>query len=78
MTNRDRLIKANNMEGLDISGKITKKYQYNKELALLRKEIHHIEQALNITPTEKFTEYYQDAEAAKTAVRDRLAEGGET
>ena len=77
MTNRDKLIKKNNLEGMEISEKITRKYKDNKELALLRKEIRHIEEALNIAPTEKFAEYYEDAETAKANIRQRLAEGEE-
>ena len=77
MTSRDRLIKKNKLEGMEISEKITRKYKDNKELALLRKEIRHIEEALNIAPTKKFAEYYEDAEAAKANIRQRLAEGEE-
>ena len=77
MTSRDRLIKKNGLEGMEISEKITRKYKDNKELALLRKEIRHIEEALNITPTKKFADYYEDAEAAKANIRQRLAEGEE-
>ena len=72
MTDRDKLLKANNLEGLEIDKEISKAHPYNDEVALLRKEIHHIEQALNIAPTAEFEAYYNEAERVKAEVKERL------
>jgi len=71
-SNRDKCILANGKEGMDINAEINELHPDGDEYALLRKEIHHIEEVLNITPTEKFAKYYADAENAKTKVRARL------
>lgn len=72
MTKRDKLIKANDLKGMEINDIISKEHQYGDEYALLRKEIKHIEDALNIQPTEEFSAYYQEAEAVKAEVKARL------
>ena len=72
MTNRDKLLKANNLASLEIDKQIQKGHKYGDEYALLRKEIHHIEEALNITPTEEFSAYYAEAEEIKASVKERL------
>ncbi len=72
MTKRDRLLKANDLKGMEINALIQKEHEYGDEYALLRKEIKHIEDALNITPTEEFARYYAEAEAVKAEVKARL------
>ena len=72
MTNHDKLLKVNNLAGLEIDKQISKDHPYNDEVAILRKEIHHIEQALNISPTEEFAQYYTEAESKKAEVKARL------
>ena len=72
MTDRDKLLKANNLEGLEIDKEISKAHPYNDEVALLRKEIHHIEETLGVTPTDEFAEYFAEAEAKKAEVKARL------
>lgn len=72
MTNRDKLLKANNLKGLEINALIQKEHEHGDEYALLRKEVHHIEEALSIQPTEEFAEYYARAEEIKATVKSRL------
>ena len=69
---RDELLKANNLAGLEIDAIISENHKYHDELALLRKEIFHIEQALNIAPTAEFEAYYNEAERVKAEVKERL------
>ena len=73
MTNRDLLLKKNNLEGMEIDKTITENHKYHDELALCRKEIFHIEQALNIAPTAEFEAYYNEAERVKAEVKARLS-----
>ena len=73
MTNRDKLLKKNNLAPMEIDKKISEDHPYNDEVAILRKEIHHIEQALNISPTEEFAQYYAEAESKKAEVKARLS-----
>jgi len=72
MTKRDRLLKANDLKGMEINALIQEEHKYGDEFALLRKEIKHIEDALYITPTEKFARYYAEAESVKAEVKNRL------
>lgn len=74
MTSRDRLIKKNKLEGMEIDRRISENHKYNDEFALLRKEIRHIEEVLNITPTEEFAKYNAEAESIKAEVKAHLAE----
>ena len=79
MTNLQRLMKANE-EGypMRVNNGVTakKKYQYGGELALLRKEIHHIEEELHITPTQEFAEYYAEVEEIKQEAKEELEING--
>ena len=59
-------------KGILINEKISESHKYGDEFALLRKEINHIEEVLNITPTEEFSDYYAEAEAIKADVKRRL------
>lgn len=72
MNNRDRLLIKNGREGFDINQKIEAEHMDGDQFAILRKEIRHIEQALNIQPTEEFARYYAEAEAVKASVKARL------
>ena len=72
MNVRDELLKANNLAGLEIDAIISENHKYHDENALLRKEIHHIEHALNIAPTAEFEAYYNEAEIVKAEVKERL------
>lgn len=56
-------------ESIEIDKRISSAHKYNDELALLRKEIHHIEEVLNITPTEEFAKYHAEAEAVKAEIK---------
>lgn len=67
MTSRDRLIKKNKLEGMEIDRKITEKHKYGDEVAILRKTVHALVHGLPI-PTE-FEEYYNEAEAIKAEVK---------
>ena len=72
MTNRDKLIKANNLTGLEIDKRITENHKYNDETALLRKEIKRLADALNVPLSAEFEAYYEEAEAVKAEVKARL------
>lgn len=67
MTSRDRLIKKNKLEGMEIDRRITENHKYNDEVAILRKTVHALVHGLPI-PTE-FEEYYAEAEAIKAEVK---------
>ena len=72
MTNRDKLIKANNLTGLEIDAIITENHKYGDENALLRKEIKRLADALNVPLSEEFEAYYNEAESVKASVKARL------
>lgn len=55
-----------------VEKRMRKNHTKGDEIAILRKEIHHIETALNITPTEEFSAYYNEAENAKAEVKANL------
>ena len=72
MTKRDKLLKANNLHGMEIDRTITDNHKYGDETALLRKEIKRLATALNVPLSEEFEAYYQEAEAVKAEVKARL------
>ena len=72
MTDRDKLIKANHKEGMEIDQLIRKDHPDNDEIALLRKEVKHLAEALNVTLSEEFEAYYNKAESVKASVKERL------
>lgn len=72
MTNRDLLLVLNEREGFDINKEIEAEHKDGDQFAILRKEIRHIEQALNIQPTKEFAEFDSEAEAIKARVKSRL------
>ena len=72
MTKRDKLLKANNLHGMEIDKKITENHKYGDENALLRKEIKRLADALNVPLSAEFEAYYNEAEAVKAEVKERL------
>ena len=72
MTNRDKLLKKNNLEGFEIDKTITENHKYGDETALLRKEIKRLATALNVPLSEEFEAYYNEAESVKAEVKARL------
>lgn len=72
----ERLLQKNRKDVVQflVEKMMRKNHTKGDEIAILRKEIHHIETALNITPTQEFAEYYNEAESAKANVRQRLAD----
>ena len=72
MTNRDKLLKKNNLEGMEIDKTITKNHKYGDETALLRKEIKRLATAMNVPLSEEFEAYYAEAESVKASVKNRL------
>ena len=73
MTNRDLLLKKNNLEGMEIDKTITDNHKYGDETALLRKEIKRLATALNVPLSTEFEAYYQEAESIKAEVKARLS-----
>lgn len=67
----EKLLQKNKKDVVQFLVEKTMRKNHTKgdELALLRKEIHHIEQALDITPTEEFSDYYSEAENAKVEAK---------
>ena len=72
MNSRDKLIKKNKLEGMEIDRRITENHKYNDETALLRKEIKRLATALNVPLSDEFEEYYAEAERVKAEVKARL------
>lgn len=72
MTKRDKLLKANNLHGMEIDKTITENHKYGDETALLRKEIKRLATALNVPLSAEFEAYYNEAEAVKASVKARL------
>ena len=72
MTKRDKLLKANNLQGMEIDKTITENHKYGDETALLRKEIKRLADALNVPLSAEFEAYYNEAERVKAEVKERL------
>jgi hypothetical protein len=72
MTNRDRLLKENNLAPMEIDAKIRKEHPFNDEVALLRKEIKRLADEAGVSLSPEFQAYYAEAEAVKTEVKERL------
>lgn len=71
MTNRDLLLKKNNLEGMEIDKTITDAMPYNEEIAILRKTVHALVHGEPIP--QEFEEYYSRAESVKAEVKARLS-----
>ena len=72
--NKYRLLELNGRKGLPINQRMEELHKDGDEFALLRKEIRHIEEVMNITPTEDFAKYNAEAESIKAEERARLEE----
>ena len=71
MTKRDKLLKANNLQGYEINKTIIKAMPDNEEIAILRKTVHALVHGLPIP--QEFEDYYARAEAVKAEVKARLS-----
>lgn len=71
MTNRDKLLKANNLASMEIDKQISKDHPHNDEIAILRKTLHAVIHGLPIP--EEFEAYYAEAESKKAEVKARLS-----
>ena len=69
MNSRDKLLKKNNLVGMEIDTIITKEKPYNEETAILRKTLYAVIHGLPIP--EEFETYYTRAEAVKAEVKAR-------
>lgn len=70
MTDRDKLLKRNNLAPMEIDAEIRKEHPYNDEVALLRKTLHAVIHGDPIP--EEFEAYYNEAESVKAEVKERL------
>jgi len=70
MNNRDKLLKKNNLAGMEIDKEISKDHPYNDEVAILRKTLHALIHGEPIP--EEFEVYHAEAEAVKAEVKERL------
>ena len=70
MTDRDKLLKANNLAPMEIDAEIRKEHPHNDEVAILRKTLHALIHGEPI-PAE-FEAYHAEAERKKTEVKARL------
>ena len=71
MTNRVKLLKANNLAPMEIDQQISKDHPHNDEIAILRKTLHALIHGLPIP--EEFEAYYAEAESKKAEVKARLS-----
>lgn len=69
-SNRDKCIKANHKEGMEIDREIRKERPDNEEIAILRKTLHAV--IHNEPIPSEFEAYYQEAESIKAEVKARL------
>lgn len=70
MTNRDKLLKKNHLEGMEIDKTITEAMPFNEEIAILRKTVYALVHGQRIP--DEFDAYYNRAEAVKAEVKNRL------
>ena len=70
MTNKEKLLKKNNLAGMEIDQQIQKDHPYNDEVAILRKTVHALIHGDPIP--EEFEAYYEQAESVKAEVKARL------
>ena len=69
MTSRDKAIKKNHLEGMEIDRRISENHKYNDETAILRKEINRLATALYVPLSDEFEAYYAEAEAIKAEAK---------
>ena len=72
MTDRDKLLKKNDLAGMEIDQKIQKEHPHNDEVAILRKTLHAVIHGEPIP--QEFEAYYEQAESVKAEVKERLSE----
>lgn len=67
----ERLLQKNRKDAVQfvVEKRMRKNHTKGDEIAIIRKEIHHIEQALGIKPTAEFEAYYNEAENAKAEAK---------
>ena len=70
MTDRDKLLKKNNLAPMEIDAKIRKEHPYNDEVAILRKTLHALIHGEPIP--EEFEAYHAEAERKKAEIKARL------
>lgn len=70
MTDRDKLLKKNNLAGMEIDQQIQKDHPNNDEVAILRKTLHAVIHGEPIP--EEFEAYYNEAERIKAEVKAKL------
>ena len=70
MTDRDKLLKANNLAPMEIDAGIRKEHPYNDEVAILRKTLYAV--IHNEPIPAEFEAYYDEAERVKAEVKERL------
>lgn len=70
MTDRDKLLKRNDLAPMEIDAKIQKDHPYNDEVAILRKTVHALIHGDPIP--EEFEAYHAEAERKKAEVKARL------
>ena len=69
-----KLIRKNRSDAYQwrIERKIRLNHTHGDEISKLRKEIAHIENALNIEPTEEFGAYHVECEGIKTETKNEI------
>lgn len=70
MTNKEKLLKKNNLAGMEIDQQIQKDHPHNDEVAILRKTVHALIHGEPIP--EEFEAYHAEAERKKAEVKERL------
>lgn len=70
MTDKDKLLKKNNLAGMEIDQQIQKDHPHNDEVAILRKTVHALIHGEPIP--EEFEAYYNEAEQIKAEVKAKL------
>ena len=70
----DRLIRKNRSAAYQwkVERKIRRNHTHGDEIAILRKEIAHIENALIIEPTDEFGAYRVECENLKTETKNEI------
>lgn len=70
MTDKDKLLKKNNLAGMEIDMQIQKDHPHNDEVAILRKTVHALIHGEPIP--EEFEAYYNEAEQIKAEIKAKL------
>lgn len=70
MTDKDKLLKKNDLAGMEIDHQIQEDHPYNDEVAILRKTVHALIHGEPIP--EEFETYYNEAEQIKAEIKAKL------